>query len=152
MSFELMLMTYKITPKIFDIWVDILKNVENSILWLNSAEEDTKKNIFDYSKERGLDPKKIFFTKRSISYPEYLSKHQLADIFLDTNPFSAHSTGCGSLWAGVPIITILGKSFANNVCASLLRSLDMEELISQNFAHFGQLWGFRGKNFDGFSL
>lgn len=127
---------YKITPKIFDIWVDILKNVENSILWLNSAEEDTKKNIFDYSKERGLDPKKIFFTKRSISYPEYLSKHQLADIFLDTNPFSAHSTGCGSLWAGVPIITVLGKSFANNVCASLLKSLDMEELISQNFDEY----------------
>jgi len=127
---------YKITPKIFDIWVDILKNVKNSILWLNSAEEDTKKNIFDYSKERGLDPKKIFFTKRSISYPEYLSKHQLADIFLDTNPFSAHSTGCGSLWAGVPIITVLGKSFANNVCSSLLKSIDMEELISQNFDEY----------------
>ncbi len=127
---------YKITPKIFNIWVDILKNVENSILWLNSAEEDTKKNIFNYSKKRGLDPKKVFFTKRSISYPEYLSKHQLADIFLDTNPFSAHSTGCGSLMAGVPIITVIGESFANNVCTSLLKSIDMEELISKNFDEY----------------
>ena len=139
---------YKITPKIFDIWVDILKDVENSIIWLNSAEEQTKKNIFDYSKSRGLDPKKIVFTKRSLSYPEYLSKHQLADIFLDTNPFSAHSTGCGSLMAGVPIITVLGKSFATNVCASLLKSLDMEELISKNFDEYKNKAIDLGKNPD----
>ena len=127
---------YKITPKIFDIWVDILKNVENSILWLNSAEDHTKKNIFDYSEKRGLNPKKIFFTKRSLSYPEYLSKHQLADVFLDTNPFSAHSTGCGSLIAGVPIVTVLGKSFANNVCASILSSLCLKELICKDFDEY----------------
>ena len=139
---------YKITPKIFDIWVDILINVENSIIWLNSAEEQTKKNILDYSKSRGLDPKKIVFTKRSLSYPEYLSKHRLADIFLDTNPFSAHSTGCGSLMAGVPIITVLGKSFANNVCASLLKSLDMEELISKNFDEYKNKAIDLGKNPD----
>ena len=60
----------------------------------------------------------------------------MADVFLDTNPFSAHSTGCGSLMAGVPIITVLGKSFANNVCASLLSSLDLKELISLNYDEY----------------
>ena len=127
---------YKITPKIFDIWVDILKNVENSILWLNSAEDHTKRNIFDYSEKKGLNPKKVFFTKRSLGYPEYLSKHQLADVFLDTNPFSAHSTGCGSLIAGVPIITVLGKSFASNVGASILSSLGLKELICKDFDEY----------------
>jgi len=72
----------------------------------------------------------------------------LADIFLDTNPFSAHSTGCGSLMAGVPIITVLGKSFANNVCASLLKSLDMEELISKNFDEYKDKAIDLGKNPD----
>jgi protein O-GlcNAc transferase len=137
---------YKITPKIFDVWIDILKNVENSILWLNSAEEDTKKNILEYSRQKGLGQKKIFFTKRTLDYPEYLSKHQLADIFLDTSPFSAHSTGCASLLAGVPIITISGKSYANNVCSSLLRSIGMGELIAENLNEYKDKAIYLGKN------
>ena len=60
----------------------------------------------------------------------------MADVFLDTNPFSAHSTGCGSLIAGVPIITVLGKSFANNVCASILSSLGLKELICKDFDEY----------------
>jgi predicted O-linked N-acetylglucosamine transferase (SPINDLY family) len=139
---------YKITPKIFDVWIDILKNVENSILWLNSAEEDTKKNILEYSRQKGLSQKKIFFTERTLSYPEYLSKHQLADIFLDTSPFSAHSTGCASLLAGVPIITISGKSYANNVCSSLLRSIGMGELIAENLTEYKDKAIYLGKNLD----
>ena len=139
---------YKITPKIFDVWIEILKNVKNSILWLNSAEEDTKKNILEYSKRMGLNPKKIIFTKRTLGYPEYLSKHQLADIFLDTSPFSAHSTGCASLLAGVPVITILGKSYANNVCSSLLRSIGMGELIAENLTEYKDKAIYLGKNID----
>jgi len=72
----------------------------------------------------------------SLNYSDYLSKHQLADIFLDTSPFSAHSTGCGSLIAGVPIITLSGKSYANNVCSSLLKAIHMEELISKNLDEY----------------
>jgi predicted O-linked N-acetylglucosamine transferase (SPINDLY family) len=139
---------YKITPKIFDVWIDILKNVENSILWLNSAEEDTKKNILEYSRQKGLSQKKIFFTERTLGYPEYLSKHQLADIFLDTSPFSAHSTGCASLLAGVPIISISGKSYANNVCSSLLRSIGMGELIAENLTEYKDKAIYLGKNLD----
>ena len=127
---------YKITPRVFDIWIDILKNVENSILWLNSAEQSTKNNVLEYSKNKGLNSKRIFFTERSLNYSDYLSKHQLADIFLDTSPFSAHSTGCGSLIAGVPIITLSGKSYANNVCSSLLKAIHMEELISKNLDEY----------------
>ncbi len=123
---------YKITPKIFDLWVNILNNVENSVLWLNSAEQQTKENIYKHSKRMGLNPERIFFTDRSKNYSDYLSKHMLADIFLDTSPFSAHSTGCGSLIAGVPIITLVGKTYASNVCSSLLKAIDMDELVSKN--------------------
>ena len=123
---------YKITPEIFNLWVNILNNVENSVLWLNSAEQQTKENIYKHSEKMGLNPKRIFFTDRSKNYSDYLSKHKLADIFLDTSPFSAHSTGCGSLIAGVPIITLAGKTYANNVCSSLLKAIDMDELVSKN--------------------
>ena len=137
---------YKITPRVFDIWIDILKNVENSILWLNSAEQSTKNNLLEYSKKKGLSSKRIIFTERSMNYSDYLSKHQLADIFLDTSPFSAHSTGCGSLLAGVPIITLSGKSYANNVCSSLLKAIQMEELISKNLDEYKSKAIALGKN------
>ena len=137
---------YKITPRVFDIWIDILKNVENSILWLNSAEQSTKNNLLEYSKKKGLSSKRIIFTERSMNYSDYLSKHQLADIFLDTSPFSAHSTGCGSLLAGVPIITLSGKSYANNVCSSLLKAINMEELISKNLDEYKSKAIALGKN------
>ena len=127
---------YKITPEIFDLWVNILNNVENSVLWLNSAEQQTKENIYKHSKKMGLNPGRIFFTNRSKNYSDYLSKHKLADIFLDTSPFSAHSTGCGSLIAGVPIITLAGKTYANNVCSSLLKAIDMDELVSKNIEEY----------------
>jgi protein O-GlcNAc transferase len=83
-----------------------------------------------------------------LDYTEYLSKHQLADIFLDTSPFSAHSTGCASLLAGVPIITISGKSYANNVCSSLLRSIGMGELIAENLTEYKDKAIYLGKNLD----
>ncbi len=127
---------YKITPKVFDVWINILKRVKNSVLWLNSAEESTQKNLLQYSKKNGINPKKIIFTTRTKNYSEYLSKHQLADIFLDTSPYSAQSTGCGSLIAGVPIITISGESFSNNVCASLLKAIGTRELICENLTEY----------------
>lgn len=127
---------YKITPKIFDLWIKILNNVEKSILWLNDADDTTQFNIIEYSKKKGLDKNRIYFTKRSKNYEDYLAKHCLADIFLDTSPFSAHSTGCSSLIAGVPIITLQGKSFSNNVSSSLLKAMDISELITKSSSEY----------------
>ena len=127
---------YKITPKIFDLWIEILKSVKKSILWLNNAEDSTRLNILKYSEKKGLDKNRIYFTKRSKNYSDYIAKHQLADVFLDTSPFSAHSTGCASLIAGVPIITLQGESFSNNVCSSLLKAIDMKELITKNYSEY----------------
>ena len=127
---------YKITPKIFNLWIKILKSVKKSILWLNNAEDSTRLNILKYSEKKGLDKNRIYFTKRSKNYSDYIAKHQLADVFLDTSPFSAHSTGCASLIAGVPIITLQGESFSNNVCSSLLKAIDMGELITTNYSEY----------------
>ena len=127
---------YKITPKIFNLWIKILKSVKKSILWLNNAEDSTRLNILKYSEKKGLDKNRIYFTKRSKNYSDYIAKHQLADVFLDTSPFSAHSTGCASLIAGVPIITLQGESFSNNVCSSLLKAIDMKELITMNYSEY----------------
>ena len=123
---------YKITPLMFNLWMDILKEVKNSVLWLNSAENDTKENLYNYAKKDGVNKRRIIFTERSKKYEDYLAKHKLADIFLDTSPYSAQSTGCSSLIADVPIITKLGKTFAANVAGSLLKSLNLEELIAKN--------------------
>ena len=131
--------SYKITPNIFDVWINIINNVENSILWLNISNDQTKLNIISYAKKNGLNPNKIFFTNRSKKYEDYLKKHSLADIFLDTYPFSAHSTGYASLISGVPIVTYKSKTFANNVCSSLLFEADLQELITKSLSDYKSL-------------
>ena len=137
---------YKITPQIFDLWIDILNSVNKSVLWLNSTEEETKKNLFKYAEKKGLDPNRIYFTERSKKYKDYLAKHKVADVFLDTSPFSAHSTGCASLLANVPIVAILGKTFASNVSTSLLKSMKLEELIAKNNEGYKKIAIELGKN------
>jgi len=138
--------SYKITPHIFDIWINIINEVENSVLWLNISNEQTKINIINYAKKKGLNSNKIFFTNRSKIYADYLEKHSLADIFLDTYPFSAHSTGYASLISGVPIVTYKSHTFANNVCSSLLSEADLQELITEKLSDYKRLAIELGRN------
>ncbi|MDC3068547.1 tetratricopeptide repeat protein [Candidatus Pelagibacter sp.] len=138
--------SYKITPNIFNIWIDIINEVKNSVLWLNISNDQTKLNIIDYAKKNNLNPNKIFFTNRSRKYEDYLEKHSLADIFLDTYPFSAHSTGYASLISGVPIVTYKSDTFANNVCSSLLFEAELQELITKNLSDYKSLAIELGRN------
>ena len=138
--------SYKITPNIFDIWINIINGVQNSILWLNISNDQTKLNILEYAKKKGLNSNKIFFTDRSKKYEDYLEKHSLADIFLDTFPYSAHSTGYASLISGVPIITYKSDTFANNVCSSLLLEANLKELITENLSDYKSLAIELGRN------
>ena len=138
--------SYKITPDVFDIWIDIINEVENSVLWLNISNDQTKLNIIDYAKKNNLNSNKIFFTNRSRKYEDYLEKHSLADIFLDTYPFSAHSTGYASLISGVPIVTYKSDTFANNVCSSLLFEAELQELITKNLSDYKSLAIELGRN------
>lgn len=130
---------YKILPNIFDCWVEILKKVKNSILWLNISNKIAKKNIINYAEKNNLDSQRIFFTDKTNNYHDYLSKQSLADIFLDTYPYSAHSTGYASLISGVPIVTCKSETFANNVCSSLLVEADLSELIASNLSDYKKI-------------
>ncbi len=138
--------SYKITPDIFNVWIDIINKVENSVLWLNISNDQTKLNVIDYAKKNNLTSDKIFFTNRSRKYEDYLEKHSLADIFLDTYPFSAHSTGYASLISGVPIVTYKSDTFANNVCSSLLFEAELQELITNNLSDYKSLAIELGRN------
>ena len=138
--------SYKITPEIFNTWINIINEVENSILWLNISNDQTKLNIINYAKKMGLNSNKIFFTDRSKKYEDYLEKHSLADIFLDTFPYSAHSTGYASLISGVPIVTYKSETFATNVCSSLLMEADLQEFITKDLSDYKRLAIELGRN------
>jgi predicted O-linked N-acetylglucosamine transferase (SPINDLY family) len=121
--------SYKITPHTFDGWVRILKAVEDSVLWLL---EDNPASVFNLRKEaqtKGIDPNRLVFAKR-MKLPEHLARHCAADLFIDTFPYTAHTTASDALWAGLPVLTCTGESFASRVAASLLNAIELPELIT----------------------
>lgn len=123
--------SFKITPEIFDKWMQILKLVTKSILWLISDSEIFSVNLKKEAKKRGVEPDRIFFSKKT-NYNDYLSMYQLGDIFLDTFPFNAGATASNALWSGVPVITQSGESFCSRMAGSLLTNLDLKELVAFN--------------------
>lgn len=123
--------TYKILPEIFNLWVKILKNVENSIIWLLSDNKISELNLKKEFNKNGIDVERIKFAQR-LPLDEHLKRHSLADLFLDTYPCNAHTTASDALRTGLPLITLSGQSFASRVSASLLVSLDLNELITDN--------------------
>ena len=120
---------YKITPPTFDGWVRILKAVEGSVLWLLEDNPSARTNLQIEAKARGLDPNRLVFAKR-LNLPEHLARHKVADLFLDTLPSNAHTTASDALWAGLPVLTCMGHSFASRVAASLLKAMQLPELIT----------------------
>ncbi len=120
---------YKITPDVFDCWMRILKKVTGSVLWLLEDNASAASNLRKEAAARGLDPERLVFAKR-ISMPDHLARHRLADLFLDTRPYNAHTTASDALWAGLPVLTQPGKTFAGRVAASLLYAIGLPELIT----------------------
>ena len=127
--------SYKITPEIFDLWMDILKEVPNSILWLLETNISTSKNIIKEAIKRNISEKRILFGKY-LPHEQHLKRISLGDIFLDTYPYNAHTTASDSIRVGVPIITLKGRCFASRVCSSILKQVKMEELITESYVDF----------------
>ena len=121
---------YKITPETFDCWMRILQAVEGSVLWLIQDNVPAEKNLQAEALKRGVSPDRIIFAKR-LPLPEHLARHNIADLFLDTLPYNAHTTASDALWAGLPVLTLPGSTFPGRVAASLLSALAMQELIVQ---------------------
>lgn len=126
---------YKILPDIFIIWMDILKKVDNSVLWLLEDNPTANNNIISYAKLNGVKPNRLIFAKRK-KLEDHLARLQLADLFLDTFPYNAHTTSSDALWAGLPVLTCMGNTFASRVTASLLKAIRIPELITSDFSKY----------------
>jgi protein O-GlcNAc transferase len=126
---------YKITSREFDIWSRLLKATDGSVLWLLSDNKWAEQNLRLQAEERGITSERLVFCER-MSSADHLARHGHADLFLDTFNFNAHTTAADALWAGVPVITKLGSSFASRVAGSLLTALDMPELVARSVSEY----------------
>ena len=121
---------YKISPTEFDIWMRLLTKVENSVLWLRQSNQFSHINIKNEAQKRKVDPSRIVFADK-LPMDEHLARHRLADLFVDTFAFNAHTTAAEALWAGLPVVTKVGLGFAARVAGSLLNAIGLPELITQ---------------------
>lgn len=126
---------YKINPAIFRAWIRILRAVPGSVLWLLESHPEAAANLRREASALGFDPARLVFAPRR-PLPEYLARYRLADLFLDTAPVGAHTTASDALWAGCPVLTVLGPSFAGRVAASLLRAAGLPELVMGSLADY----------------
>lgn len=140
--------SYKITPPVFDTWMRILERVEDGILWLSEHHPAATNNLRREAARRGIDPARLLFAPRVPSQPEYLARMRVADLFLDTLPYNAHTTAIDALWAGLPVLTRLGQGFAARVAGSLLNAVDLPELVTSTVAEYENLAVDLAKNRD----
>ena len=122
---------YKITPGIFDCWMRILERVEGSVLWLFEDNPQVSGNLRREAVRKGVDADRLVFAGRA-PLPEHLARHRSADLFLDTLPCNAHTTASDAIWAGLPVLTLIGESFAGRVAASILNAVHLPELITSS--------------------
>ena len=123
---------YKFNPQVLDSWARILLTVQGSILWISENNQGFRANITAEFEKRGVNSSRIIFARRVELMKDHLARYKLADLFLDTYPYNAHTTAIDSLKAGVPVLTLLGKSFAGRVAASLLNAISLTELVTTN--------------------
>jgi protein O-GlcNAc transferase len=121
---------YKFNPQVLDSWSRILLTVKNSVIWISENNKYFRSNIVAEFESRGIDHDRIIFAQRVEMMADHLSRYALADLFLDTHPYNAHTTALDSLKAGVPVLTLMGQSFASRVAASLLNAIGLPELIT----------------------
>jgi predicted O-linked N-acetylglucosamine transferase (SPINDLY family) len=118
----------KLTPAIFQAWMTILKQVSGSVLWLLGHTDDTRERIRKTAEQAGINPARIIFAEKKPN-PDHLARYPLADLFLDTFPYGAHTTAADAMWMGVPILTIAGRGFAARVCTSLVTAAGLPDMV-----------------------
>ena len=129
---------YKITPQVFDVWMHLLERVKKSVLWILSENINISKNLKKEATIRGIDSNRIVFAER-IKMNEHLARQKVADLFIDTFPYTGHTTASDALWVGLPVLTRIGKSFASRVSASLLNAIDLSELVTNSEKEYEDL-------------
>jgi protein O-GlcNAc transferase len=129
--------SYKISPAFFDIWMRLLRSVPGSVLWLLEANDLVKGNLRSEAEKRGVDSGRLVFAP-VVPSAEHLGRHRHADLFLDTLPCNAHTTASDALWAGLPVLTCSGDTFAGRVAGSLLMAIGMPELVTESLEQYEQ--------------
>lgn len=130
---------YKIVPETFDLWMRLLRGTPASCLWLRDGHPAVTTNLRREAARRGVDPDRLVFAPRTVTLDRHVARHRHADLFLDTLPYGAHATAAVALWAGLPVVTSLGGSFAGRVAASLLRVLDLPQLVAADPTDYERL-------------
>jgi protein O-GlcNAc transferase len=129
---------YKITKDVFEVWLGLLNEIPGSVLWLRGGAAEAEANLRREATAHGVDTQRLVFAPFVKDPDEHLRRLRLADLFLDTLPYNAHSTTAEALWAGVPVITYAGRTFAGRVGASLLSAANVPELICNDLAEYRQ--------------
>jgi predicted O-linked N-acetylglucosamine transferase (SPINDLY family) len=130
--------SYKITPAVFDVWMDLLRRVPQSVLWLLADNPAVMTNLRREAEARGVDQARLVFAPR-IDAEQHLARHRLADLSLDTLPYNAHTTASDSLWVDVPLITCTGTTFPGRVATSLLHAIGLPELATRSLDEYRSL-------------
>lgn len=129
---------YKITPRSFDSWMRMLGQVDGSVLWLLVDNAKATSNLRKEAAARGINSGRLIFAKR-MPLPDHLARHRAADLFVDTLPYNAHMTASDALWAGLPVLTCRGETFAGRVAASLLNARGLPELITTSLEAYERM-------------
>ena len=130
--------SYKIAPDVFGVWMRLLHQIEGSVLWLLGENPAAVDNLRRHAAARGVAPERLIFAPR-LKLPEHLARHRLADLFLDTLPYNAGTMASDALWAGLPILTCAGESFAARMAGSVLGAVGLPELVTGNLADYEAL-------------
>jgi predicted O-linked N-acetylglucosamine transferase (SPINDLY family) len=130
--------SYKLTPDIFTCWMRLLRQVEDSVLWLPAAKPPFEANVARQAERQGVDPGRIRFAP-FLPLEQHLARLKRADLFLDGLPYNAHTTASDALWAGLPLITCRGTSFPGRVAASLLQAAGLPELVTESLGDYEKL-------------
>jgi len=137
----------KITSREFDIWMRLLKKVKGSVLWLYKSNQYSQNNLIYEAEKRNVDPKRLIFAN-PLPLAKHLARHSLGDLGLDTFNYNGHTTTSDALWAGLPVLTKIGESFAARVSASILTSLGIPELITSDEIEYEEKALFIARNPD----
>ena len=127
--------SYKISPQVFELWMEVLRRVPDSVLWLLLTAPEAAANLREEAKRLGIDGKRLIFAP-PLAVADHVARLKLADLAIDTLPYCSHTTGSDALWAGVPLATRTGSIFASKVAASLLTNIGLPELITDNDADY----------------
>jgi predicted O-linked N-acetylglucosamine transferase (SPINDLY family) len=130
--------SYKIREPIFAAWMNLLRSVDRSVLWLLASNAQTVANLRKEAQQRGVDPARLIFAART-GLPEHIARQGLANLFLDTAPYNAGATAMAALWAGVPILTVMGNQWTGRMAASMLGAIGLPDLVTSSISEYEAL-------------